>query len=97
MKTCFDNVLIDCFVGSSPQMRELISMCGRYLAPTGAMCVIEPLSIRPNYYLRSYDLAKQLIQQINDPNVKIMLDTYHLQRLHGNLTHYINVFDCLRV
>ncbi|XP_054162978.1 putative hydroxypyruvate isomerase [Oppia nitens] len=72
-----------------PKMRELISFGARYLQPLGVMCVIEPLSIRPNYYLRSYDLAKQLVQEINQPNVKLMLDTYHLQKLHGNITQYI--------
>ncbi|CAG2105134.1 unnamed protein product [Medioppia subpectinata] len=84
------DLLFNHLIGISPQMRDLISMSAQYLEPFGVTCVLEPLSIRPNYYLRSYDLAKQLVQEINKPNVKLMLDTYHLQRLHGNLTHYIH-------
>ena len=63
----------------------------RFLAKLNVTCLIEPLSMRPNYYLRSYDTALQLVKELNEPNLKIMFDTYHCQRLHGNITHYIEV------
>lgn len=34
--------------------------------------LIEPLSTRPNYYLRSYDTALALVKELNEPNLKIM-------------------------
>lgn len=74
-------------------MIELLSFGARYLEPFGVTCVLEPLSIRPNYYLRSYSLAKDIVKQISRPNVKILLDTFHLQKLHGNLVHNIQVIQ----
>ena len=73
-------------------MKQLLVKGARYLAKLNVTCLIEPLSTRPNYYLRSYDVALQLINELNEPNLKIMFDTYHLQRLHGNILHYLEVF-----
>lgn len=67
---------------------ELLTAASRECDPLGITCVLEPLSIRPNYYLRSYDVAKSLVEKVNRPNLKVMLDTFHLQMLHGNLTSY---------
>ena len=74
------------------QVIELVDTSARYLEPLGVTCVLEPLSIRNNYYLRSYPLAKDIVNQLRRPNVKVMLDSYHLQRLHGNLTENIKVY-----
>ena len=68
-----------------------MNIAAKYFQTDGITCVIEPLSIRPNYYLRSYELAKEIINKLKQPNLKILLDTYHLQRLHGNLTENIEV------
>lgn len=53
--------------------------------------LIEPINQRsvPNYYMSSYVTAVDLIKKINSPNLKIMLDVFHLQQLHGNLTFNI--------
>jgi len=50
--------------------------------------LVEPINQRsvPSYYLSSYILAVDLVKKINSPNLKIMLDVFHLQQLHGNLT-----------
>ncbi|KAJ6224735.1 hypothetical protein RDWZM_003280 [Blomia tropicalis] len=73
------------------EMKQLLVKGARYLAKLNVTCLIEPLSTRPNYYLRSYDVALQLINELNEPNLKIMFDTYHLQRLHGNILHYLEL------
>ena len=57
------------------------------------MCLIEPLSTRNNYYLRSYSTAIDIIKSSQLDNLKIMLDSFHLQRLHGNLTERVQVID----
>lgn len=55
--------------------------------------LIEPINQRsvPNYYMSSYVVAVDLIKKINSPNLKIMLDIFHLQQLHGNLTTNIEL------
>jgi hydroxypyruvate isomerase len=55
------------------------------------MCLIEPLSTRSNYYLRSYTTAMDIVKSSKTDNLKIMLDSFHLQRLHGNLTERVQV------
>lgn len=65
---------------------ELLMFGANSLSNLGITTVIEPLSIRPNYYLRSYDVAKELAE--SHPSIQVMLDTFHLQKLHGNLTEY---------
>ncbi len=57
------------------------------------MCLIEPLSTRPDYYLRSYTLAMDIVKSSNIDNLKVMLDSFHLQRLHGNLTERVKVIE----
>ncbi len=57
------------------------------------MCVIEPLSTRPNYYLRSYSTAMDIVKASKTDNLKVMLDSFHLQRLHGNLTERVKVIQ----
>lgn len=42
-----------------------------------------------------------MVNKVNSPNLKLMLDVFHLQQLHGNLTRNIKemlpyVGECLR-
>ncbi|RWS28395.1 hydroxypyruvate isomerase-like protein [Leptotrombidium deliense] len=74
-----------------PKMEDLLKYAARFMAPHNITCVIEPLSIRPNYYLRSYPLAKEIVRTVNESNLKVMLDTFHLQKLHGNITENIDL------
>ena len=83
------------FLYFSEEAKQLLVKGARFLNKLNVTCLIEPLSIRPNYYLRSYDTALQLIKELNEPNLKIMFDTYHLQRLHGNISHYLEVLILL--
>lgn len=70
-------------------IHDLLNFAARQCEPHGITCVIEPLSIRDNYYLKSYEDAVDIVSN-GGSNLKIMLDTFHLQRLHGNLTEYIS-------
>lgn len=40
----------------------------------GILCVIEPLNPRnfPHYFLNSYEQAKRIIENANEPNLKIL-------------------------
>ncbi|CAF4652137.1 unnamed protein product, partial [Rotaria sp. Silwood1] len=61
----------------------------RFFQPYHITCLIEPLSTRSNYYLRSYSTAMDIVKSSKIDNLKIMLDSFHLQRLHGNLTERV--------
>lgn len=70
---------------------DLVHQAARFFQPHQIMCLVEPLSTRPNYYLRSYSTAMDIVQTSQSDNLKIMLDSLHLQRLHGNLTERVKV------
>lgn len=50
--------------------------------------LIEPLNHydAPNYHLSTLDAALATIASVNQPNLKVMFDCYHLQIMQGNLT-----------
>ena len=76
---------------SMVRILDLLDFAARTAEPLGVTCVIEPLCIRNSYYLRSYDLAKDIVTQLSRPNLKVMLDTFHMQMLGGNLTSTIDM------
>ncbi|KAJ8983437.1 hypothetical protein NQ317_013199 [Molorchus minor] len=53
--------------------------------------VIEPINRYsiPNYYMNCYDKALSVVKKINSPNLKIMLDIFHLQLIQGNISNTI--------
>ncbi|KAJ8923484.1 hypothetical protein NQ315_010062 [Exocentrus adspersus] len=53
--------------------------------------VIEPINKYsiPNYYMNCYDKALSVIKKINSPNLKLMLDIFHLQLIRGNISNTI--------
>jgi len=69
-----------------------ITWATRLFEKEGIIGVIEPINRRsvPNYYLSDYPRAVNLIKSIGSPNLKLMLDVFHLQQLHGNLTSNVS-------
>ena len=61
------------------------------LEKAGIVGLIEPINPYwvPNYFLNDFDLAADIINEINHPNLKLMLDVFHLQYLKGNLSNNI--------
>lgn len=51
--------------------------------------VIEPINkyAVPGYFLNSYETAINVLNTVNSPNLKLMLDIFHLQHIQGNVTH----------
>ncbi|MTI01346.1 hydroxypyruvate isomerase family protein [Roseibium sp. RKSG952] len=47
---------------------------------------IEPLNriSQPDYFLCDYDLAEQVLDQVNRPNVGLQYDSFHAHMIHGN-------------
>ena len=50
--------------------------------------VLEPLNARntPNYFLNDFGFARDVIQELKIPNLKLQFDIYHCQILHGDVT-----------
>ena len=79
----------------SSKIVDLVYRAARFFRVHGILCLIEPLSTRANYYLRSYSTAVDIVKSSNMDNLKVMLDSFHLQRLHGNLTERVQVIHLL--
>eukprot|EP00112_Aurelia_sp_Birch-Aquarium-sp1_P012441 Seg2616.5 transcript_id=Seg2616.5/GoldUCD/mRNA.D3Y31 product="putative hydroxypyruvate isomerase" protein_id=Seg2616.5/GoldUCD/D3Y31 len=54
--------------------------------------VIEPISNLQNYFLTQTDQAIEIIQELNCDNVKLLLDLYHHQRTHGDITNTLTKY-----
>lgn len=56
-------------------------------AAQGVLVVVEPINQRtvPGYFLHDLDQALELIRGI--PNVAILFDIFHIQQIHGDLSH----------
>ena len=61
-------------------------------APHGITILIEPLNHydAPDYFLNSTTQAASIIAEVGAPNLKLMFDCYHIQRLEGNLTNKLS-------
>jgi 2-dehydrotetronate isomerase len=54
----------------------------------GLNVLIEPLNPRdmPGYFLRTCSQAAQIIAEVNEPNLKLQFDMYHVQITEGDVT-----------
>lgn len=54
----------------------------------GVTILIEPLNHydAPGYHLSTLDAALNTVESVDEPNIKIMFDCYHLQIMQGDLT-----------
>jgi len=59
-----------------------------FFAPHGLDVVIEPINPRnvPGYFLNDFDFARDLIDDLKIPNLKLQFDIYHCQIIHGDVT-----------
>jgi hydroxypyruvate isomerase len=62
------------------------------LAEAGITMLVEPHCSKdfPGYVLDKLDQARRVVDAVASPHVRILLDTYHSQRMEGNLTgHFL--------
>ena len=61
-------------------------------ATHGRTILIEPLNHygAPGYFLNHSEMARQIIEAVGAPNLKLMFDCYHIQILEGDLTRRID-------
>ncbi len=84
-------------------LRNLDWACAQ--AP-GTSLTIEPMnrSDMPGYYLDSFDLASEIVDQIDRPNLGLQFDVYQAHMIHGDVigtwerharnTHHIQIAGC---
>lgn len=65
---------------------ENLRYAGSELAKHGLTLLIEPINPfdMPGYYLSNIDQAKEILQEVDLPNVKLQFDFYHIERVHGH-------------
>ena len=68
--------------------RDNIAFAADFFAPRGIEAMIEPINGRdvPGYFLRDFNFAARLIEDLARPNLKLQFDIYHRQVLHGDVT-----------
>jgi hydroxypyruvate isomerase len=67
--------------------RTSLTAAAEFFAPLGIDVLIEPLNRRdqPGYFLDDFDFARDLIHELQIPNLKLQFDVYHCQILHGDV------------
>ena len=68
-------------------MVERLCLAAGLAAQAGLLLTIEVLNPddNPGYFLTSSAEAIDIVEQVNHPHVRFQMDTYHLQRLGGDL------------
>jgi 2-dehydrotetronate isomerase len=68
--------------------RKSAIAAAEFFAPHGLDVVIEPINPRnvPGYFLNDFAFARDLIRELNIPNLKLQFDIYHCQIIHGDVT-----------
>jgi 2-dehydrotetronate isomerase len=65
-----------------------VAWAAEFFAPHGLDVVIEPINARnvPGYFLNDFGFARDLINELKIPNLKLQFDIYHCQIIHGDVT-----------
>jgi 2-dehydrotetronate isomerase len=68
--------------------RKSVAHAAEFFAPHGLDIVIEPINPRnvPGYFLNDFVFARDLINELKIPNLKLQFDIYHCQIIHGDVT-----------
>jgi hydroxypyruvate isomerase len=68
--------------------RKSVASAAEFFAPYGLDVVIEPINPRnvPGYFLNDFGFARDLINELKIPNLKLQFDIYHCQIIHGDVT-----------
>lgn len=68
--------------------RNSVVWAAEFFKPHGLDVVIEPINPRnvPGYFLNDFGFARDLINELKIPNLKLQFDIYHCQIIHGDVT-----------
>jgi 2-dehydrotetronate isomerase len=76
---------------AAAQFRKSVAYAAEFFAPHGLDVVIEPINARnvPGYFLNNFIFARDLINELKIPNLKLQFDIYHCQIIHGDVTMHL--------
>src|SRR5215475_607778 len=69
-----------------------VAWAAEFFAPHGLDVVIEPINPRnvPGYFLNNFMFARDLINELKIPNLRLQFDIYHhLAQMHGDVTMHL--------
>jgi hydroxypyruvate isomerase len=68
--------------------RKSVEWTANFFGDQGIDVMLEPINRRdvPGYFLNDFEFARDLIVDMNIPNVGLQFDIYHCQILHGDVT-----------
>lgn len=72
--------------------RDAMIEVGRAAAPRGITLALEPLQIVESNLVGDIPSAKRMLDEVNLPNVKLLVDTCHMAVKGENLDDYFNTF-----
>ena len=70
------------------RMKELLAFCVKIAEEHGITIVLEPVNSvyeAPHTFLDNSDLAFRFVEEIGEPNLKVLYDIYHMQIDEGNV------------
>ena len=68
-----------------------VAYAAEFFAPHGLNVIIEPINPRnvPGYFLNNFMFARDLINELKIPNLRLQFDIYHCQIIHGDVTMHL--------
>jgi len=68
-----------------------LKFAAKHLEKENIIGLIEPINpyAVSKYFMNNYDTAIKVIDEVNSPNVRLMVDIYHLQHIKGDVTNTI--------
>jgi hydroxypyruvate isomerase len=74
--------------------RENLRWAARRVAPEGITLLIEPINVRafPGYLLTTLEQAAAICDELNEPNLRIQIDCFHLQISEGDVTRRLREY-----
>lgn len=66
-----------------------LKYASKILEENNIIGLIEPINkySLPHYFLDNYEVAIEVLKEVNSSNVKLMMDVFHLQHINGNVTN----------
>jgi len=77
------------------QFAKVMAMIGREASQYGITALVEPLNSSETNLINSVIEAKELVERINHPSVKLIVDFYHMRRDLEDVNHIREAKDLL--
>jgi hydroxypyruvate isomerase len=71
---------------------ENLKSAAQLCAAENVDVLIEPINAinMPNYFINDFQMACDIIDELNEPNVKLQFDIFHCQRMYGEVSSWLH-------